>query len=217
MKLNKKLYDTILGEPYEVQTLDNGKVINIYSMNNHNYFDYYARRRREFAVFSSLDGKNYKLLIEDGYYEVLHDLYDSKINGIWEEYVTTANKSKNNFLIKITIPVLAIYLIISMVILAFSNNNMFVFLGLILILFVTNGVLKNMQIKRIYKINVDSTNKIKEEIGALRFEELLKAQEEYVNKFLGIEEVVENKEIEEDDSFEEERPTNEEEEGNKDE
>ena len=93
---------------------------------------------------------------------------------------------------------------------------MYVFLGLILFLFIANGFLRNQQIKRIYKINVDSTNKIKEEIGALRFEELLKIQEAYVNKFLGIEEIIEEKEIEEDDSFEEEKPTSEEEEGQED-
>lgn len=206
MKLNARLYNIVSGEPKEIQTLENGKTIEVYSLNQTPYCNYYTTQRGEFALFSTLDGNTYRLLIEDGYYDVLGELYNDKINLIWEQYVVDGRKIKFNYGVKILFPFLVLYLAVSTFVLWISKSNLLVMLCLLFVLFIGNSVLKNyLYVNKMRTLNINSTNKIKETVGSNRFEELLDIQEAYTKKYLGVEEFAEEIPVEEDDSFEEEK------------
>ena len=114
MKLCTRVYDGLEGkEPFEVQDIREGVKIELYYMNDFPaYLEEYTRKGN-FAIFSTRDGLTYRLLIEKGYYDVMHELYDVETNTIWEQFWVDVNKCRTNYLFKILVPVLVVYLALS--------------------------------------------------------------------------------------------------------
>ena len=80
MKINPKIYNSVTTEPFDVQELSNGTVIELHSLNqNEALFNEYAPKAK-FAIWSSVDGKRYKLILEDTYYPRLRELYGRRVN-----------------------------------------------------------------------------------------------------------------------------------------
>ena len=61
----------------------------------------------KFAVWSSVDGVNYHLYIEEGYYNELKQLYTQPINKIWVDFwdtcVAITKKSNTHYIVPLTI------------------------------------------------------------------------------------------------------------------
>ena len=87
MKINPKLYaiaDTVT--PVEVEEFD-GRKIEVYTMDQFNGIrEDFCNSKGEFAVWSSQDGVNYRVFIEDGYYKEVNELYQQPVNKIWVDF-----------------------------------------------------------------------------------------------------------------------------------
>ena len=70
MKINPKLYsaaDSI--EPFETQEMSNGAKIELHYMDEEPFYMENINKSR-FSAWSSADGKNYKLFVDKGLYEI---------------------------------------------------------------------------------------------------------------------------------------------------
>ncbi len=74
MKINKKYYDFMDQEPILTQQIDEG-VVEIHSMNAYPSIYNTNITKQRFTFWSSKGDGNYKLAIEDSYYDVMKDLY----------------------------------------------------------------------------------------------------------------------------------------------
>ena len=204
MKLCTRVYDGLEGkEPFEVQDIREGVKIELYYMNDFPaYLEEYTRKGN-FAIFPTRDGLTYRLLIEKGYYDVMHELYDVETNTIWEQFWVDVNKCRTNYLFKILVPVLVVYLALSYLIIALSNGNIWALLGCVFVVFLVTGLLNNWNRQKMQKINYEAGNKIREAKGAKHFDELSKAQERYYAKYFGYEEDLKQEVLEQESSFDE--------------
>ena len=84
MKMNNKVFKYLTGEPFLVQEL-NGKQVELHYMNDTPFLQQYVPRGR-FYIWSS-DGRNYKLLIEKGFYEKMDYFFKEEINEVWLNYL----------------------------------------------------------------------------------------------------------------------------------
>lgn len=194
MKLYKKVYEGLESyEPFEVQDIREGVKIELYRMNDTPFLNEFTKKGT-FAVFSTIDGKTYRLLVEQGYYEVMHELYDVETNTIWEQFWVDVNKCRTNYLLKILIPVLVAYLIISYALIAITKGNVYALLGCIFVVFIITGILNSWNKQKMQRINYEAGNKIRDAKGAKHFEELSKAQERYYAKYFGYEDELKNDE-----------------------
>lgn len=206
MKLYTKTYEALEGmEPFEVQDIKEGVKIELFYMNDTPLFNELTRKG-QFAVFSTKDGKNYRLLIEKGYYEVMKELYDVETNTIWEQFWEDVNKCRTSYIYKILLPFLLIYLVASYAIIALTKGNFYALIGCVFVVFLVTAFLNSWNKQKMQKINYEAGNKIREIKGAKHFEELSKAQELYHAKFFGYEDEIkkeENEVVENENSNEE--------------
>lgn len=181
MKLNPKIYST-LNEPFEVQDL-NGVRCELHSMNETPYLTQYTSKGR-FAVWSST-GQDYKLLIEKGYYDVMRDLYDKKINQIWLEFYQEVDRLKRQSTFRVFIPLMAIYILVLTILSQFLQDNTSVLFLVLLVLTLFVSILNNKILtKRVKAKNRESVEKIKKIKGEKKFEKLLEDQKVYIDDYL---------------------------------
>ena len=80
MKINPRIYDYAVEEnKLESQELGEHN-LEMYKLNDYPDLLEEFTNKGKFAVWSSVDGKNYRLFIEEGYLEKLKPLYSKKIN-----------------------------------------------------------------------------------------------------------------------------------------
>lgn len=185
MRINPKLYAAPTDEqPLDTQEFDERK-IEIYNMNNFPAVKEEFINKGRFAAWSSEDGKNYRVFIEEGYYNELQDLYTPAINKIWVDFWDTcesiSRKSSYRVILPVTILAIAgcfgasflpkevsLYVMIAVVVVAFG------------VMLFTNRFSK----KKIYDANVASVEKIKEALnGEDKFNELMDKQKNYMDSY----------------------------------
>lgn len=192
MKLCTRVYDGLEGmEPFEVQNIRDGVKMELYYMNDTPFVDEYTRKA-EFAVFSTKDGLTYRLMVEKGYYEVMHELYDVEVNTIWEQYWVDINRCRKNYLYKILVPILLVCVGISYLVIYLTKNNIWALLACIFGMFLATSLLNGWNKGKMQKINYEAGNKIREAKGIAHFEALAKEQEKYYAKFFGYEDELKN-------------------------
>jgi hypothetical protein len=183
MKINQKLY--MLGdaqEPIEVQEFDGRKVELFYLEDEVVKTDFI--NKSQFAVWSSLDGVNYRLYLEQGYYNAVPKLYSKEVNQIWLKFwdTTEAITRKTSRFILIPMMIVCIGLCIA----SFAIQNQiasYVTIGVLIAAFIGMLVVNSFTRKKVMQENMNSRNKIAEVLGQDEFDNILKTQKDYMDAY----------------------------------
>lgn len=197
MKVNVKLYNLVNGQsPLDVQQIDNRNV-EIYSMVDFPQVKEEFIRQGRFAVWSSVDGNNYRIFIEPGYYNEFKELYSLPVNKIWVDFWDACEKLSHTATFKIIIPVTGVALA-ACVGLSFwkSEISSYISIALVILAFLVMMISNSRAKAKIQQENVKSVELIKKEVGEKRFEQLIEARKDYTDKYFAAiypEDVVEDK------------------------
>ncbi|MDY0276577.1 MAG: hypothetical protein RBQ97_00685 [Acholeplasma sp.] len=190
MKINNKIYRSLTGEPFLTQDLS-GKKVELFYMNDTPFLAQYVSRGR-FYLWTS-DGKDYKLLVEKGFYEKMNYFFDAKINEIWLNFledVGNTNSKMSKMFMGISLGIST--LIIILIALFWREQLM---MGVIVALFLTMivNMVQSSKINRLVKEkNYEAQMKIKEVLTEEGFNKLLNDQDEYMKEYFKFEEDDEN-------------------------
>lgn len=193
MKINANIYNSIISEPFDVQELDGGVKVELHSLNqNETLFNQYAPKAK-FAIWTCADSKNYRLLIEDLYYQHVRELYGKRVNQCMINFWDDVEKERGKVIKFFFIPVIAVVVIVSIVLMVLSFTNVlnetgqWIGMGALLVAFVICNTVINRKIDGIIsKHNDIAVNKIKNIVGHKRFEELQHAQQTHYDEFFNI-------------------------------
>ena len=208
MRLNERLYDELgylpyeepkPGEdyvpkeatPFEVQQ-EGEHTIELYYMNEHEDVLREYTQRNKFAVWSSKNGKDYRLAVEKGYYEKLSDLYSAKVNSIWINFWDRCDIIQKNFSFKFMIPstviVIALFLflvnigrIFNVTLPSWVSTVITLSVPIAYIIFVM--LIRRRVISKISMEQAKAIQEIKDHFGDNKFELLLKEQRTYIDEF----------------------------------
>lgn len=208
MKVNARLFDRVVTEPFDIQELENGSTVELHSLNqNEELYQEYAMKAK-FAVWACKDGKHYRLLIEDGYYAEMRELYGRRVNQTWVNFWDDVEKGRGKIMKCFFIPLTIIIFIAITLLMIFSKQlgeqGQLWAMGAVLVIFVVCNVIINKKIDNIIQTsNANAVDKIKKIVGGNRFDALMEAQKDYYDKFFGIEEDEEEAPVEETSESEE--------------
>lgn len=186
MKLNYKVFKTLVEEPFLTQEI-NGNEVGFYYMNETPFLQQFVMRGR-FYVWTS-NGKEYKLLIERGYYEKVSYFFETEINSVWINFleeVTTVNSrmSRNYLMISMGIS-LAIIILFSILL---PEQLTWGIIGALIITLVGNMVHSNRVNKIVRQMNLDAQEKIRDILTDEKFNQFLTDQEEYMQEYFAFDE-----------------------------
>ncbi len=187
MRLNAKIFSIADGiEAVEKQEFDN-RLVEVYYINDFPaLFNQYLPKGR-FAVWASIDGFNYRLFVEKGYYEKLGELYSDRVNKIWLDFWDKCDDvtKKYNYRIMLPTAIVCIVCFFLVTLIPLGSAQIWVQLGLLAVFIVVMMLLNKKVKEKINQINSDSVDEIKAMVGgASRFEELLKLQNDYIDAFI---------------------------------
>ena len=199
MKINAKIYNAVTTTPFDVQELEDGVKIELHSLNqNEAIFNEYAPKAK-FAIWTSMDGSNYKLLLEDSYYARLRELYGRRVNQCMVTFWNKVEKDSSKIMKVFFIPVMVILAAVFIVLLAFpqilGETGQLVVMGATLVGFIIANVFINRKVDTIVnKHNSEAVEKIKNIVGHKHFDELMDETRAHYDDFFGI---VEDENVEE--------------------
>jgi hypothetical protein len=188
MRINPKLYAVAEGKtPVEVQEFDDRK-IEVFLMDDlEGVKDEYVLGKGQFAVWSSVDGTNYRLYIENGYYQEVTPLYSQPVNKVWIEFwdVTDGISKKFSRFIIYPLMIIAVVLcVLSLVLQQYMGNwGSWVIIGVLILLFIIMIVSNSVTKKKIGEENVKSRQKIVEFFGQDEFNALIDKQKAYMDSY----------------------------------
>lgn len=189
MKLNERVFEKLIGEPVEVQEFD-GRTVEIFYLDDYPDILNEFISKGKFAVWSSVDGTNYRLAIEKGYYNELTTLYSSKVNQIWLNFWDQCERISSGFSKKIVLPATIVVIAVFAVLMIISSNveknkNVFTYitLGLAIAYVFVILVLRKFTTNKINVANGDALALIKKEIGESTFNNLLEKQRNYIDAY----------------------------------
>lgn len=186
MKLNHKVYKNLVDEPFLTQEI-NGKEVGFYYMNETPFLQQFVMRGR-FYVWTS-DGKNYKLLIERGYYERVSYFFETEINAVWLNFleeVTGVNSKMSRSYLMISMGIsLAIIILFSVFL---QNLLTWGIIAALIITLVGNMVHSNKVNKVVRQMNLDAQEEIRDILTEAKFNQFLTDQEEYMKDYFAFEE-----------------------------
>jgi hypothetical protein len=196
MKLQYGIYKQ-LNNPKEVQTTDN-KTVEIHSMNETSYLAKFAGKG-QFAVWTS-DSKNFKLLIEDGYYNAMNELYGKRVNLVWIKFYEKADKIRFGLMYKMVFPLIGVAMLLAVLfstLKALQPYQTYGLIGILAIVLITNMAQTSIMRKKIEQVRSESIKDIKMIVGENKFKELLENQQKYYDSYFKFEEVKEEATTEE--------------------
>ena len=188
MKINPKLFMVADGiEPIEVQEFDERK-IEIYSMEQFEGIkEEFVMKKGQFAVWSSVDGVNYRLFLEEGYRKEVSELYSEKVNRTWVNFYDTTDRISKKFSNYFVYPLMGVA-VLACVLSIFLNQYMpswasWVIIGVLAVMFVLM-IFVNMKIKKVVlKENTKARQEIIDYLGENKFDALIEAQKSYMDKY----------------------------------
>lgn len=195
MKLNFKMYKKIENEPFLTQNID-GKKVDFHYMDDTPFLFQYASKGR-FAIWAS-DGNNYKVIIESKYYETMKDFYSEKVNQIWIRFLERVGSINQKVTRMFIIPVMILFAAVAFITSMFFEEYLTqVFLGLLVVIIVTN-VFQNKNVsKKVREENLNAQNEIRNLLGNKRFEELIQDQQSHYEEYFKFEDEDQSEEIQE--------------------
>lgn len=185
MKLNQRIfYYTEEENLIEKQEL-NGHSVELYHLNAYPDLLNEFTNKGKFAVWSSVDGSNYKLFVEDGYYEKLKPLYQPKINQIWLDFWDACERISTKFR-NIIMPLALVVILI-----VFGSNflipnqavSLGVAIGIAAAYFLGVMIFKRVVNKKITEYNSIAVADIKKIMGEKKFAKLLDDQRSYIDEY----------------------------------
>ncbi len=182
MKLQYAIFKQ-LNDPKETQQSD-GKTVEIHSMNQTRYLSRFAGKG-QFAVWTS-DSKTYRLLIEDGYYKVMKDLYSKRVNQVWIQFYEKADKVRFGLLYKMVFPMIAVSMLLAVLfsmIPALSGYQNYALIGILAVVLVTNMLQTSIMRKKVEGARTEAVRDIKLIVGENKFNELLEHQGKYYEEY----------------------------------
>lgn len=187
MKLNERVFEVLSGEPVEVQNLD-GHEVKIYVLDDYPDVLNEFVNKGKFAVWSCVDGTNYKLAIEKGYYDELRELYSDKVNDTWLKFWDECEKISSTFSKKIVLPATAVIIVIFVVLMAISNKmpgklGTYLTLGLAIVYVLVILILRKLTTNKINIANQNALAVIKKNLGEAHFNDLLERQRNYIDAY----------------------------------
>lgn len=187
MKLNERVFEVLNGEPVEVQNLD-GHEVKIYILDDYPDVLNEFVNKGKFAVWSCVDGTNYKLAIEKGYYDELRELYSDKVNDTWLKFWDECEKISSTFSKKIVLPATAVIIVIFVVLMALSNKmpgklGTYLTLGLAIFYVLVILILRKLITNKINIANQNALAVIKKNLGEAHFNDLLERQRNYIDAY----------------------------------
>lgn len=187
MKLNERVFEVLSGEPVEVQNLD-GHEVKIYILDDYPDVLNEFVNKGKFAVWSCVDGTNYKLAIEKGYYDELRELYSDKVNDTWLKFWDECEKISSTFSKKIVLPATAVIIVIFVVLMAISNKmpgklGTYLTLGLAIVYVLVILILRKLTTNKINIANQNALAVIKKNLGEAHFNDLLERQRNYIDAY----------------------------------
>lgn len=187
MKLNERVFEVLSGEPVEVQNLD-GHEVKIYILDDYPDVLNEFVNKGKFAVWSCVDGTNYKLAIEKGYYDELRELYSDKVNDTWLKFWDECEKISSTFSKKIVLPATVVIIVIFVVLMALSNKmpgklGTYLTLGLAIFYVLVILILRKLTTNKINIANQNALAVIKKNLGEAHFNDLLERQRNYIDAY----------------------------------
>lgn len=187
MKLNERVFEVLNGEPVVVQNLD-GHEVKIYILDDYPDVLNEFVNKGKFAVWSCVDGTNYKLAIEKGYYDELRELYSDKVNDTWLKFWDECEKISSTFSKKIVLPATAVIIVIFVVLMALSNKmpgklGTYLTLGLAIFYVLVILILRKLTTNKINIANQNALAVIKKNLGEAHFNDLLERQRNYIDAY----------------------------------
>lgn len=187
MKLNERVFEVLNGEPVEVQNLD-GHEVKIYILDDYPDVLNEFVNKGKFAVWSCVDGTNYKLAIEKGYYDELRELYSDKVNDTWLKFWDECEKISSTFSKKIVLPATAVIIVIFVVLMTLSNKmpgklGTYLTLGLAIFYVLVILILRKLTTNKINIANQNALAVIKKNLGEAHFNDLLERQRNYIDAY----------------------------------
>ncbi|MDE5566691.1 MAG: hypothetical protein K2I77_06865 [Anaeroplasmataceae bacterium] len=186
MRINPKLFTVTDGaDAFEVQEFD-GRKVELFMMDAYPKVKDEFINKGKFAVWSSMDGRNYRVFIENGYYEELKALYTPAVNKIWVDFWDVCEKisRKTSYCIILPITAVAVALCIGFNFLLPNDVSFFAMLAIVVVAFVAMLFLNRLTKKKIYDANVSSVEEIKKCVGgAKNFDELIDKQKNYMDSY----------------------------------
>lgn len=183
MKMNQKLFAIADGvEPEMVQSFDN-RIIEIYYMDDFEGVKEEFANKEQFAVWSSVDGVNYKLFFEKGYYEACQELYQQEINKIWVDFWDEAEGISKSMNYKVLYPIVIVSLIV-LVVSWFLGEIGSTIAIIAFVLAIFGMIFSNSKCrKKIANAQYLSRDKVVKFLGEANFNKLLDKQADYKDAY----------------------------------
>lgn len=198
MRINPKIFTLADGAtPIEVQEFD-GRKVELFYLDDYEEAKNEFIAKSQFAVWSSIDGVNYRVYIESGYYNAVKALYQQPINKIWVDFWDTTENITKKTSRRILIPMMVVCC--GLCIGSFFVKQdwaSYAIIGVLILAFICMIVVNSFTRKKVMEANIKSRNEISDFLGQNQFDDILKKQKEYIDEYY--DKLYQNDNIEEDD------------------
>ena len=182
MKYNVKQFDQSVTEPFEIQEMNNGSKIELHYMDGEPFYMENINKSR-FSAWSSADGVNYKLFIDKGLYEKTSELYTKDVNEIWMNFWAKVDNMRKKYILCVMLPMLAIFLAAFILISILAPNTMWLLIVALVVVLFASMFASSMLTRKMQIANINAASEVRDKVGIDRFKEIVKEQDEYIEKF----------------------------------